>query len=288
MASKQKVVSGLLLGAGALGLLMLVGYVPETIDGVVLLAVALGSYEYSKIALAEYEPRGTITFLQTNTMILGYLCVRIPTWGFGQQTLYNIMSLLIQITLVGMIWLKKPQDQTKSRAIAAIGLMGFGWLVWLPSAIPLITMLEHGIFYLTLMLASAVFADIGAGLGGSTFRKKGWKTHAFAPSISPKKTWEGTIAGFFAAILMACTACGTMKLLDLEPAGVSTFHALALGMISGICGPIGDLVESWFKRHYGVKDSGSLIPGHGGILDRVDGIIFVGPPFLLYVTQVIQ
>ncbi len=97
-----------------------------------------------------------------------------------------------------------------------------------------------------------------------------------APVISPKKTWEGAVGGYFGAVL----AMAVMKLTMLP--FVSWVDVVASASIVGVGGQIGDLVQSRLKRTCGVKDSGTFLPGHGGILDRIDGLILVVPLYYLY------
>jgi len=94
-----------------------------------------------------------------------------------------------------------------------------------------------------------------------------------APVISPKKTWEGVFGGL-AASLATALACRAWFLPTL-----SSTEALGFGLLVGILAPLGDLCESALKRSASVKDSGRLIPGHGGMLDRVDSLIFTTPVF---------
>ncbi|MBI4810464.1 MAG: phosphatidate cytidylyltransferase [Ignavibacteriales bacterium] len=105
--------------------------------------------------------------------------------------------------------------------------------------------------------------------------------HKLFPRVSPNKSWEGAIAGFIFAIIASITA----KLLVLEylPLG----SAIILGIIVGIFGQIGDLFESLLKRDAGVKDSSTIIPGHGGILDRFDSLLFVSPLVYLYIDYIL-
>lgn len=95
--------------------------------------------------------------------------------------------------------------------------------------------------------------------------------HHLAPVISPAKTWEGAMGGFFASILVAMLAVPVLGL------PIGTLDAALLGGIGGIVGPIGDLAESLIKRRIGLKDMSNLIPGHGGILDRADSMLFTAP-----------
>ncbi|MEZ4701777.1 MAG: phosphatidate cytidylyltransferase [Rhodothermales bacterium] len=101
-----------------------------------------------------------------------------------------------------------------------------------------------------------------------------------APAISPKKTWEGAIGGLVGA--MAAVVLIKVYQLPLLNWG----HTIALGLIVGVGGEVGDLIESRLKREWGVKDSGNLLPGHGGILDRIDGLLFTAPLYVLYLTYV--
>jgi phosphatidate cytidylyltransferase len=97
-----------------------------------------------------------------------------------------------------------------------------------------------------------------------------WGRHLMAPTISPKKTWEGAIGGAIGSIIVA-TILGCVFFLPLR------YWQLALaGCFISIVAQLGDLVESLLKRNTGVKDSGTLVPGHGGILDRIDSYIFTG------------
>lgn len=96
--------------------------------------------------------------------------------------------------------------------------------------------------------------------------------HKMAPHISPGKTWEG----FFGAMVLTVVAAMGWKATGLMPA-FTTFDAVGLGLGISVLGPIGDLTESVWKRSRGVKDSGKLLPGHGGILDRIDALMFTAP-----------
>lgn len=105
--------------------------------------------------------------------------------------------------------------------------------------------------------------------------------HKLFPAVSPNKTWEGAVAGFLAAI-GAAIAAGVLLLEYM------TFtQACVFGLAVGMFGQLGDLVESLFKRDAGVKDSSSIVPGHGGVLDRFDSLIFVSPIVYLYLAFVL-
>jgi phosphatidate cytidylyltransferase len=107
--------------------------------------------------------------------------------------------------------------------------------------------------------------DTAAYFGGSTFGK-----HKLAPAISPHKTWEGFFAGFVGALLAAVVS----KLAFLN---ISWPEIIVMSLAACLFGQIGDLFESGLKRYFGVKDSSNLLPGHGGILDRFDSLLFAAP-----------
>lgn len=109
-----------------------------------------------------------------------------------------------------------------------------------------------------------------AGDSAAIFAGKAFGKRLMAPIISPKKTWEGGFANFLACVL---TAWGVGTAIGLPAA-----HSVAVGISTGILGQAGDLTQSWLKRKVGVKDSGSILPGHGGFLDRLDSLLFSAIP----------
>lgn len=116
---------------------------------------------------------------------------------------------------------------------------------------------------LVLLFASIWFNDVGAYLVGSKIGR-----HKLAPQTSPKKSWEGFIAGLVVSVCFWC-------LMTLVPSvQMSIPQAVAFGLICGVSGVIGDLAESRIKRNVGVKDSGTIMPGHGGLMDRCDSLFF--------------
>ncbi|HYF62392.1 MAG TPA: phosphatidate cytidylyltransferase, partial [Herpetosiphonaceae bacterium] len=117
----------------------------------------------------------------------------------------------------------------------------------------------------------ATFAVTWASDTGAYFAGRAFGRNKMSPRLSPKKTWEGFAGGTLASI---GAGVGIVALLGLP---VSPLVGVALGLIGAIGGTLGDLAESMLKRQAGVKDSGNLIPGHGGLLDRVDSLLFTAP-----------
>ncbi|MGZ6141565.1 MAG: phosphatidate cytidylyltransferase, partial [Myxococcaceae bacterium] len=104
--------------------------------------------------------------------------------------------------------------------------------------------------------------------------------HKLHPAVSPNKTWEGFAGGAVGSVV------GMFIARWVAFPGLTTLDCWALGLLGAVLGPLGDLCESMLKRAYGVKDSGMLIPGHGGLLDRVDALLFNAPAVYLYVVLV--
>jgi phosphatidate cytidylyltransferase len=132
----------------------------------------------------------------------------------------------------------------------------------------LYTSTSRGVAWLVVIVAAVVAGDAAALLVGSRIGR-----HLLFPAISPKKTWEGAVAG-----LLCCT--GLLAAASPFLLGLAWWHGAALGVLVGVSGVVGDLVESQMKRLAGVKDSSTLIPGHGGLLDRLDSLLF--PPIVVY------
>jgi phosphatidate cytidylyltransferase len=130
-----------------------------------------------------------------------------------------------------------------------------------------------GAYLIISILASIWIGDSAAYYGGITLGR-----HKLFPRVSPKKSWEGAIFGFIFSVATFILA----KLVVLN--FLSWMNVLAIGIIIGIVGQIGDLVESLFKRDSEVKDSSSIIPGHGGFFDRFDSLLFSAPAIWIYLS----
>ncbi len=182
-----------------------------------------------------------------------------------------------------------------------IAAMGLGCLVvwWrMPTDLGLASLgaIAYGLPYLALPLASIyhlrredpwvlvlLFAIVWLGDTAAYYCGRAWGRRKLAPVVSPNKTWVGAIASLLAAMV----AAGVWSLVRL---GVVRVDLLALAMVTSVAAQMGDLVESLIKRGAGVKDSGSLLPGHGGVLDRVDALLFAAPVMCLglrWVEQVV-
>jgi phosphatidate cytidylyltransferase len=153
-------------------------------------------------------------------------------------------------------------------ALPALGALGFGTVYFALPAVACARLQRLDPWLVLLLLAVVWLGDTAAYYAGRRFGR-----HRLAPRVSPKKSWEG-VAASLATALAAAAAWGALRLGEATPA------LLALGAAANVAGQVGDLVESMLKRGAGVKDSGTVLPGHGGVLDRVDALLFAAPVLL--------
>ncbi|MEI7644453.1 MAG: phosphatidate cytidylyltransferase [Chloroflexales bacterium] len=166
----------------------------------------------------------------------------IESWALTFGGAYYVGGLLNYFILIGQL-------ATPLRS---------GWLATLH--------IPPGTSWILLVLTVTWLQDTAAYFVGRAIGR-----HQMAPILSPKKSWEGAAGGFVASVISAALAVAVLGL------PISAAAAAMIGAAAGVVGPLGDLVESLIKRQIGIKDSGRLIPGHGGILDRIDSLLFTAP-----------
>lgn len=185
-------------------------------------------------------------------------------------------ALLALVVLVPMIAILVPLWRLGDIATAGLRVAGGGFGPFYVGALTLLALLQKergpdGPGYVLLTLMFAWMGDTGGYFAGRFLGK-----HKLYPAVSPKKTVEGAIGGLLGSAFGAvCAHFIYLRSLDLV-------HGLILAVISGALGQLGDLGESLLKRSTGVKDSGQIVPGHGGILDRVDALLMAGTVVYLY------
>jgi phosphatidate cytidylyltransferase len=215
---------------------------------------------------------------------------------------YTILASSAVLPLIWLAWFRRETPEGRDEESAAQRPPGglpasrrerlvfsWGWTLagilymgWMLSHYVTLRELDHGRELVLLVLFSTFACDTVAFLVGRT-----WGRHLMAPAISPKKTWEGAVAGFVAAIAAALALRSLLNLGDWE-LPLSYVQTVVLGCLIGLFAQIGDLLESLIKRRAGAKDSGRLMPGHGGILDRVDSLVFTGAIVYYYVIWVVD
>jgi phosphatidate cytidylyltransferase len=179
----------------------------------------------------------------------------------------SIAMMAVTIGTMLFVTLRPPPELSRAADNAGRYVLGISWMSML-AAFPLLRELDSGLSWVFLVLTISWLGDTGAYFAGRSLGKT-----KLYPLISPKKTWEGVVGGVVAATI------GTFIVRQFNPA-LSVVDCLVLGPTLCLAGVLGDLSESMLKRAFGVKDAGSIMPGHGGMLDRIDSVLFVGP--LLY------
>jgi len=188
---------------------------------------------------------------------------------------FLIPLLLTSAVVLSLIWLiLRPQKEGAfiGWAWTIAGILYVGWLLSLLVALRL----DAGRDWVFFALFTTFGSDISAFFVGRVLGK-----HRLASRISPKKTWEGAIAGVLGAIIVSLVLASLLSL------PLSYGQAALLGLLVSVFGQFGDLAESLFKRNMGVKESGKLMPGHGGLLDRMDSVVFAGIVVYLYYIFVV-
>jgi phosphatidate cytidylyltransferase len=179
-----------------------------------------------------------------------------------------LLSAVVIVALAdALIFEQHIPDAPRRVGLAVLGAVYPGLLI---SALVPLRQLPLGFWWVLLALTVTWANDTGAYFAGRAFGK-----HKLYPRISPSKTWEGAIGGSLASIAGACVV-QQVWLHTLSLSG-----AALIGAGAAVLGPLGDLSESMLKRAFGAKDSGKLLPGHGGLLDRLDALLFNAPFVLL-------
>lgn len=234
--------------------------------GIAVLVIALvGQIELYQL----YERCGVQAWIITG-LLLGA--------GLSLRALVPDIFLLTAVPVVGLVlwctFTKTRQPLMRLGATLSGAVYPTALLAFLTDLRTIEGYSEQEALILTITVLVIVWAsDIFAFFAGSFFGK-----HSMAPTISPGKTWEGFLGGIGGAILAVFILNATVEM------PLRLIHLLILGMVCTLSGAVGDLAESRFKRVADVKDSGIILPGHGGILDRFDGIIVAAPLAYMYIV----
>jgi phosphatidate cytidylyltransferase len=217
----------------------------------------LAAYEFFRITgVLKNRPLTVFGLVWTLLFIL------LPHCSYA-QSLPILLSSGVFLSLILLVFLPRKEGVFNHWAWMMAGILYVGWLLGI-----LVTLrLDSGRNWLYLALFATFASDSAAYFIGKALGR-----HKLAPDISPGKTREGAIAGLCGAVIISLLfTLDTPLQLPL-----SIWQAIVLGLLVSVFGQIGDLAESLLKRNTGVKDSGTLMPGHGGLLDRMDSIVFAG------------
>jgi phosphatidate cytidylyltransferase len=219
-------------------------------------AILLAQFEfYSALTRRGYRP-ATALGVAGGAVILGG-----AYWRGPQALTFGLVLILVG----SFLWFLVDQNREHVATNIAVTILGAVYVPMLGAHAILIQGLPHRVGLELAFIGGVAFYDIGAYASGSFFGK-----HKIAPSVSPSKTWEGAAGATVFVFAMALLIGPHIRPLDV---GSSALLAMAIAVLS----PIGDLVESMLKRDLDTKDMGTLLPGHGGALDRIDALLFVAP-----------
>jgi len=264
------------------------------------LAEKKGAFPLKAVGLAAgFVINGAFIYERTQVEVFSFFASRGAPLSMFSQLQFLLVTILVFLLVVLLVELFRQQGSPMLNAgTTVLGVLVvslcFGTLIEIRELFPygfpvskffsvsvagdaeLATISRWGGFTIVALLASIWICDTAAYFGGLTLGR-----HRLFERVSPKKSWEGAVFGFFGALLTLLAARSLV--LDY----LRFQDALVIGSLVGVFGQLGDLVESRFKRDAGVKDSSAIIPGHGGLYDRFDSLVFVAPIVYLYIDFVV-
>ncbi len=245
-------------------------YLPAVFWAILLLGLAvIAAREWCR--LASFTTHQTVLYLILTTLLGGELlfllseAVAIDPGSSSMLWIYMVSCLFWVIVVPVLLRLTRPVKRVSL-------LMFMGWLVLLPTCLALYQLRAIDPWLLLGFMGVVWVSDSAAYFTGRAFGR-----HKLAPGISPGKTWEG-VAGALGAVFCYALIWGLLIEKEHE---ILIIGLIALSLVLAVLGIIGDLFESLMKRQAGVKDSGNILPGHGGILDRIDALTSTLPVAIL-------
>jgi phosphatidate cytidylyltransferase len=221
--------------------------------GLAAMLTAIGLHEYYTL-VRPYKPN----------LLVGYVCGLGVVAGSFFLGLEGVLVGLAALLILTFFW--SLFGELGAHLVGRMAMTGFGvlWVAVGFSYLLLVRGLKHGMALTILVLVCTIMSDTLAFFVGKAIGR-----HKMAPHISPGKTVEGALGGLVGAVIAAL-------IVRIYSPWLPTKDAMVLGLIVGVVGQWGDLFESTLKRDFRVKDSGRMLPGHGGVLDRFDSLLFAG------------
>jgi phosphatidate cytidylyltransferase len=259
--------TGLVLAALAVGAILIGPGAFAIFAGIVVL-FAQGEF-YLAVQKRHYQP-ATALGLVSGALILGAGYYR------GENAMLAIMALSLFATF---LWYMTVPAHHRRNVVSniAITVLGVAYIPLLAAYALAVLKLPDG-EGLTLSIIGLTFVYDTAAFGVGYF----WGSRPLAPTISPKKSWEGAIGATLVVIAVAVGVVGSwVSLLDTVP------RSVGLAVVVALFAPLGDLAESLLKRDLEIKDMGGILPGHGGVMDRIDSVLFVAPAAFIYLRMIL-
>ena len=233
-------------------------------SALITLAMVLAAWEYIRLMQISGNRPAKILVLVS----VGFLCLG-RAWNGFESAPALISLMILSAMTVHLLAYEKGRDHAATDF--GVSLAGIMYLGWIGAYLISLRNLPNGEYWLLLSLMIVWIADSAAYFIG-----KRWGRHRLSPRLSPKKTWEGYFAGIiFGTLAGFLIGWGLSQWLGSEN-GFTMFSGLVLGLLLSTLTTLGDLGESMIKRQSGEKDSGTLLPGHGGVFDRIDSWLWAG------------
>jgi phosphatidate cytidylyltransferase len=268
---KQRVITAVALAAAFLALLLNLSALAFSL--VISLLVVIAGWEWSNLMKlsSAVAKAGYLLFLSLSMAAASHWLGLFER--FDQARAQQMFQVAVALWAIIFLWIQGyPSSAILWSSRPILGLLGLLLLTFTWAAVASILHHESGQWLLLLAIAIIALADIGGYLAGNLLGK-----HKLAPIISPGKTWEGFAGGMSFQLLLIVGL-----VIVLPDVVLSSLFILIIPV--ALYSVLGDLFESMLKRHSGVKDSSQLLPGHGGVLDRIDGIMAALPLFALLFT----
>ena len=271
MLAKRVLVAVILLPIG-LVVIYLGGWV---FAAFIALVLGLAAWEFAQLfRKSGFQPA-------TAVMVTGALALAAGRALDGFESAPWIITLLILASMTyHLVTYERGRDQAGTDF--TITLSGTLYLGWLGAYLISLRALPAGAWLIWLVLAAVFLADSAAYFIGRRFGQ-----HKLSPRLSPKKTWEGYLAGVVAGTLGAALVTYLWSLWAGADFTVTPWQGALLGLVISVITTLGDLGESMLKRQSGVKDSSNLIPGHGGVFDRIDSWLWAAPIGFYFILWVV-
>ncbi len=247
---------------------------PLGFSALIAAVVAYSAWEWSSLAGLR-RPLLRAGYVIALVVVMAWLFSgwQLPASGLNKAVALPLLLVAGAWWAVALLWV---QGYPSSAVLwgSVVVCLGVGILVLVPLwlAISVLVAEPRGPWLVLTVVLIVALADIGAYFTGRAFGK-----HKLAPAVSPGKTWEGVLGGL-ASVAVFIAALGIWRELDVQ----AWLPWTGVALVTALASVLGDLLESMLKRHRGVKDSGTILPGHGGLLDRLDSLTAALPVFTLF------
>lgn len=227
-------------------------------NSVITLVLLLAAIEYTQLfSRLGYRPLVPVLLVGVTSFVL-------QRWFFDGQNLGILISFTLLLAIITAL-IQYERGEKEAALGFTINLAGIFYLGWVGAFFISLRALPHGLGWMLTALPVTWLVDCGAYYVGRWLGKR-----KMTPKLSPGKTWAGFIGGYIAGIISGPLLILLWRSIGFLPAGTPLWQGAVIGLVMATLTPLGDLLISLFKRSAGVKDTGNLIPGHGGILDRID------------------